>query len=230
MNAIELSLRWQGTKIRIECTPTEEAVVQQAWMEVVSQMNELTSILSKIKKKNDMVENIISKKDDSDKIASSALAARCVQSFVMLPAFKAYSKKEAIEKMIEEVAKAYPKNVVDLTKVKEAVFAREESMPTGLDLGIAVPHGRTDGVNHILGAVALVDNTENENGIIPDYETIDHSKIQIIVLTLVPETAHAPYLQLMAFISHILHNEDDREKLLGCTTSEEMRKFFRHVK
>ena len=103
-------------------------------------------------------------------------------------------------------------------------------MPTGLDLGIAVPHGRTDGVNHILGAVALIDNTENENGIIPDYETIDHSKIQIIVLTLVPETAHAPYLQLMAFITHILHNDDDRQRLLSCTAPEEMKNFFRRVR
>ena len=230
MDAIELSLRWQGTKIRIECTPTEEAVVQQAWMEVVSQMNELTSILSKIKKRNDIMDTLISKKEDSNNISSSALASRCVQNFVMLPSFKAYSKSEAIEKMVEEVAKAYPKNVVDKEKVKEAVFAREESMPTGLDFGIAVPHGRTDGVNHILGAVALVDNSENENGIIPDYETIDHSKIQIIVLTLVPETAHAPYLQLMAFISQTLHNEDEREKLLSCTTPDEMRKFFRRAK
>ena len=230
MDAIELSLYWKGKKIRIECTPSEEAVIHQAWMEVISQMNELTHTLSKIQKRNDIMEKIVTQKEDVEKISSTALASRCVQGFVMLPAFKAYSKREAIEKMIEKVAQAFPKNLVDKEKVKEAVFSREESMPTGLDLGIAVPHGRTDGVNHILGAVALVDNRENENGIIPDYETIDHSKIQIIVLTLVPETAHAPYLQLMAFISHILHNDSDREKLLSCTTSEEMRKFFKQVK
>jgi mannitol/fructose-specific phosphotransferase system IIA component (Ntr-type) len=230
MDAIELSLNWEGKEIRIECTPSEEAVIQQAWMEVISQMNELTRTLSKVQKRNGIMEKIVKQNEDSEKISSSALASRCIQGFVMLPAFKAYSKQEAIEKMIEEVAQAFPKNVVSKEKIKEAVFAREESMPTGLDLGIAVPHGRTDGVNHILGAVALVDNNENENGIIPDYETIDHSKIQIIVLTLVPETAHAPYLQLMAFISHILHNEDDREQLLACTTSEEMRKFFRRTR
>ena len=103
-------------------------------------------------------------------------------------------------------------------------------MPTGLDSGIAVPHGRTDGVNHILGAVAIVDNSENENGIIPDYETIDHSKLQIIVLTIVPNAAQSPYLQLMAFISHILHTNEGREKLLNCNTADEMRKFFRNSK
>ena len=103
-------------------------------------------------------------------------------------------------------------------------------MPTGLNFGIAVPHGRTDGVNHILGAVALVDNSENENGIIPDYETMDHSKIQIIVLTLVPESAQAPYLHLMAYISQILRSEDSRQELMSCNSPEAMRRFFRNAK
>ena len=230
MDKIDLSLHWTGKEIRIECTPSGEAVIQQAWMEVISQMNELMSTLSKIKKRKGIMENIVTPINNSDNTSSSAFTSRYVQNFVMMPSFKAYSKHEAINKMIEEVAQAYPKNVVDIAKVKEAVFSREESMPTGLDMGIAVPHGRTDGVNHILGAVAIIDNSENENGIIPDYETIDHSKIQIIVLTLVPESAHAPYLQLMAFISRILHRVEDREQLLSCTTPEDMRKFFRRAK
>ena len=230
MDDIEFSLHWKNKKIRIECTPNEESVIQQAWTEVISQMNELLNTLSKAQKRKQIVQKVMSKKENSDNAVSSALVARYVQGFVMLPAFKAYSKTEAIVKIVDEIAQAYPKNVVDKSKVKDAIFTREESMPTGLDCGIAVPHGRTDGVNHILGAVALVDNSENENGIIPDYETIDHSKIQVIVLTLVPASVSAPYLQLMAYISRILHNEDDREKLLSCTTPEEMKKFFKRVK
>ena len=230
MDEIEFSLHWKNKKIRIECTPSEESVIQQAWTEVISQMNELLNTLSKAQKKNQIVQNVMLKKENSDSATSSAFVARYVQGFVMLPAFKAYSKTEAIVKIVDEIAQAYPKNVVDKSKVKDAIFTREESMPTGLDCGIAVPHGRTDGVNHILGAVALVDNSENENGIIPDYETIDHSKIQVIVLTLVPASVSAPYLQLMAYISRILHNKDDREKLLSCTTPEEMKKFFKRLK
>ena len=148
----------------------------------------------------------------------------------MLPSFKAYSKKEAIEKLVKILAETYPKNVTDLDAVTKAVFVREESMPTGLDHGIAVPHGRSDGVNHIVGAVAIVDNSENENGIIPDYETIDHSKIQVIVLTLVPETSHLPYLQVMAYISRVLHSENGVDKLMKCKTAEDMRSFFKECK
>ena len=230
MDSVEISLHWEGREIRIECTPQEEAVINQAWMEVVSQMNELARTLSKPIQKNRDVKNLIVASEESEKISASSLASRYVQSFLMIPKFKAYSKQEAIEKLIGEVAAAFPKNVVDVDKIRQAVFTREESMPTGLDAGIAVPHGRTDGVNHILGAVAIVDNSENENGIIPDYETIDHSKIQIIVLTIVPNAAQSPYLQLMAFISHILHTDEGREKLLNCKTADEMRKFFRSAR
>ncbi len=230
MDSVEISLHWEGKEIRIECTPPEESIINQAWMEVVSQMNELARILSKPVQKNRDVKNILAKTDEKETIPSASLASRYIQGFLMIPKFKAYSKQEAIEKLINEVAAAFPKNVIDKKKIKSAVFAREDSMPTGLDSGIAVPHGRTDGVNHILGAVAIVDNSENENGIIPDYETIDHSKLQIIVLTIVPNAAQSPYLQLMAFISHILHTNEGREKLLNCNTADEMRKFFRNSK
>ena len=99
-------------------------------------------------------------------------------------------------------------------------------MPTGLDNGIAVPHGRTDGVKEITGVLALVDNSENENGIIPDYDTIDHSKIQILCLTLIPDSINTPYLQLIAAFIRILQDTDNLEDLLSCKTSEQMTRFF----
>ena len=99
-------------------------------------------------------------------------------------------------------------------------------MPTGLDNGIAVPHGRTDGVNQITGVLALVDNSENENGIIPDYETIDHSKIQILCLTLIPDSISTPYFQLIAAFIRILQDAENREELLDCKTSSEMTRFI----
>ena len=153
-----------------------------------------------------------------------------MQGFAMLPGFKASSKQEAIEKMIEALASTNSQRISDVEAVKKAVFAREASMPTGLDCGIAVPHGRTDAVSGIVGAVALVDNSASETGTIADYETIDHSAIQIIVLTVAPESAQSPYLQLMAFISRALRANNGYERLLGCKTEEEMRRFFREAK
>ena len=157
---------------------------------------------------------------------SSPMIDDCIRNYAMEPAFKAHSKNEAIEKLVEIVAARFPQQVKNVAEVKRSVFAREKSMPTGLDNGIAVPHGRTNSVKSIGGAIALVDNSENENGIIPDYEMIDHSKLQIIILTLVPESVQEPYAQVMAFINRTLRNNESREQLLECKTQEEMREFF----
>ena len=157
---------------------------------------------------------------------SSPMIDDCIRNYAMEPAFKAHSKNEAIEKLVEIVAAHFPQQVKNVAEVKRSVFAREKSMPTGLDNGIAVPHGRTNSVKSIVGAIAVVDNSENENGIIPDYEMIDHSKLQIIILTLVPESVQEPYAQVMAFINRTLRNNESREQLLECKTQEEMREFF----
>ena len=156
----------------------------------------------------------------------SSILQKYIGNFVMVPSFRACSKKEAIEKLIEIAHERFPEIVRNVNHAKEAVFAREESMPTGLDNGIAVPHGRSDGVSQITGVLALVDNSENENGIIPDYDTIDHSKIQILCLTLIPESINTPYLQLIAAFIRILQDSENRDQLLSCKNSSEMNNFF----
>ena len=107
---------------------------------------------------------------------------------------------------------------------------REKSMPTGLDHGIAVPHGRDASVSGIVGAVAIVDNSGTAGGCIADYETIDKSPVEIIVLTLANDEAQMPYLQLMACISRMLRDDDGYRRLAACKTADEMRKFFRKMK
>lgn len=226
MDDIEISIRKEDNNICCECTPAEENLVINAWMEVVSEINTLAKTLSRPIRKSE-IENLIAKTDE--KANTDNIASRFIRGFLMIPNFKAHSKKEALEKLVDAIHEACPKSVLNVELCKKAVFEREESMPTGLDHGIAVPHGRTTGVNSVVGAVALIDNSENENGVIPDYETIDHSRIQIIVLTLVPAEGQTPYLQLMAFISRVMRSEESQEKLLECKTEEEMKKFFKHL-
>jgi mannitol/fructose-specific phosphotransferase system IIA component (Ntr-type) len=221
-------MRRDDDTIRFECTPDEESLVMTAWMEVVGEIRDIAKSIEKPVRRDDL-ETLL--KDQSEvKSAAGGGVGRYVQHFVMLPGFKATSKNEVIEKMIQAVAEAHPQRVTDVEAVKAAVFSREASMPTGLDCGIAVPHGRTDAVTGIVGAVAVIDNSSNENGAIADYETIDHSAIQIVVLTVAPETAHAPYLQLMAFISRALRANNGHEKLVACKSEDEMRRFFRNAK
>ena len=227
LDDIELSIRRHGHKIRFPCTPAEEAIVMTAWMEVASQMNDLARAIAKPIRKED-IEQMITNTEAAKRGHEGV--GRYLQGFVMLPGFKAASKQEAVEKMVAEIAKASPHHVTDAAAAVAAVLRREESMPTGLDHGIAVPHGRDASVRGIAGAVAIVDNSGTAGGCIPDYETIDKSQVQIIVLTLANDQAQTPYLQLMSFISRALRADNGAERLAACKSPDEMRRFFRHAK
>ena len=225
MDDIEFTIQREGSVIRFACTPAEEAMVMTAWMEVASQMNDLARAISKPIRREDVVI-----RDPTVPQKRHSGVERYLQGFVMLPKFRATSKKEAIEKIIAEIAKACPHHVKNAATATAAVLRREASMPTGLDHGIAVPHGRCADVTGIAGAVAILDNEGTANGCIPDYETIDNSPLQIIVLTLANDEKQTPYLQLMSFISRALRADGGYKRLVACKTADEMRKFFRSFK
>ena len=230
MDNLELSVQRDKNVITVSCTPAEEAIVMTAWMEVASEMNDLARQIAKPIRREDVSRML----KDGDSTASAHKrhtgVGRHLKDFVMLPKFRASSKKEAIEKLIAEIAAACPSQVKDVAAATAAVLRREASMPTGLDHGIAVPHGRCAEVDGIVGAVAILDNAGTANGCIPDYETIDNSPLAIIVLTIANDSTQTPYLQLMSYISKALRGDCGYEKLAQCTTADEMRKFFRSVK
>ncbi len=227
MDNMELSLSRTDNVIRLDCTPAEEAMVMTAWMDVASELNDLARQIAKPIRRDNV--NKLLNGSQTDRIGRSGIG-RYLQGFVMLPKFRASSKQEAIELLVREIAKACPHHVHDTQAAIDAVLKREASMPTGLDLGIAVPHGRTSEVSGIAGAVAILDNSGTANGCIPDYETIDNSQLQIIVLTLTNSERQTPYLQLMSFVSRKLRNNDGYKRLLECTTVDEMKRFFRETR
>ena len=113
------------------------------------------------------------RRDDFDKLLKDTEKAkkgaarnmlRYLQGFVMLPGFRASTKKEAIERIVAAIAKECPNHVRDVGAATSAVLRREDSMSTGLDHGIAVPHGRDPSIHGIVGAVVIVDNSQSENG------------------------------------------------------------------
>ena len=230
MDDMELSIEREKNVIKVSCTPAEEAIVMTAWMEVASAMNDLARQIAKPIRREDVDRMLAEEPAAGGAKPRHTSVGRHLQHFVMLPKFRAASKKEAIERLVAEIASACPARVRDAEAATAAVLRREASMPTGLDHGIAVPHGRCAEVDGIVGAVAILDNAGTANGCIPDYETIDNSPLSIIVLTLANDSTQTPYLQLMSFISKALRGDSGYEKLARCATAEEMRKFFRRVR
>ena len=104
--------------------------------------------------------------------------------------------------------------VSDPAKAEQAVREREHLLSTGLDHGIAIPHGKTETVAELVVAVGL-----SHAGI--DFGSGDRQPARVIILALSPKDRHGPHIQMLAAISRVLHHHQVVEKLMAATSASD---------
>ena len=102
--------------------------------------------------------------------------------------------------------------------VREAVLARERSMSTGMELGVAIPHAAVDDLPEIVGAMGVV---QREGGL--DFESIDGQPTRVVVLLVIPKAQKLLHIRTLADIARVLAKESVRERLLATADVEEAR-------
>lgn len=122
---------------------------------------------------------------------------------VILPRFRAESRKQAIDALAEALGKATGLNPRDIS---DAVMQRERLGSTGVGEGVAIPHARLPGLSAPVGGVMLL----NEG---VDFEAVDERPCDIIFMLLAPMNSGADHLRALAQVSRALRNPDIREKL-----------------
>jgi len=131
----------------------------------------------------------------------------------ILPELKADTKRGVIEEMVTRMAAAG--KFTDRTAVVQSVLAREEKMSTGMQNGVAIPHGKTDAVTQLVAAVAI-----HRTGV--NFAAMDGKPSHIFVITLSPENRTGPHIQFLAEISKVLSRSELREKMLNATSADEI--------
>lgn len=126
---------------------------------------------------------------------------------------KGDSKQEIIENLLDILVKTG--KVKDRSVALEALLERESKMSTGIQQGVAIPHGKTDAVKELLACVGIV-----KDGV--DFEALDGIPSKIFIMTLSPLTGSGPHVQFLADISRVLTSEGMREKLIDSSTKEEL--------
>jgi fructose-specific phosphotransferase system IIA component len=126
---------------------------------------------------------------------------------------KSDSKDGVIEELIDTLVTAG--KIKDRKAALKAVVEREKKMSTGLQNGIAIPHGKTDTLDVLVAAI----------GIKPDgipFESLDGEPARIILLTVSPASRTGPHIQFLADISRVLHNDETRQKVLEAGGEDEV--------
>lgn len=115
-------------------------------------------------------------------------------------------KEDAIRELVESLA--HGGKLEDPEAVLEAILERERTMSTGMQHGVAIPHGRSDGVRQLAIAVGIV-----PDGI--DFQSLDGEPTRIIFLVASPKDNPGPHLQILAGIAGIVNSEEAREEMLS---------------
>ena len=126
---------------------------------------------------------------------------------------KSTNKDAVIEELIDVLVASG--RVKDRKAALKAVVEREKKMSTGLQSGIAIPHGKTDTVETLVAALGL-----KPEGL--PFESLDGQDANIIVLTVSPASRTGPHIQFLADISRTLHDAETRAKVLNADSEDDV--------
>lgn len=123
----------------------------------------------------------------------------------IVPKLSATSKKQVLQELAKRAA-----TVTGLKDrfIFDALLQRERLGTTGVGHGIAIPHGKLEGIDKLFGLFARLEKPV-------DFDAIDEQPVDLLFLLLAPEIAGADHLKALARVSRLLRNRTICDKIRG---------------
>ncbi|MCZ9875589.1 fructose-specific PTS transporter subunit EIIC [Brachyspira hyodysenteriae] len=126
---------------------------------------------------------------------------------------KGKTKMEIIDEMVDILYNNGKLN--DREKYKQEILKRESQSSTGMEEGIAIPHGKTNAVKIPTVAIGI-----SKQGV--DYESLDRKPSHLFFMIAAPENSNDSHIELLSKITTMLLEDDIREALLNVKSKEEV--------
>lgn len=133
-----------------------------------------------------------------------------LQPATVLLSIAATSKKALLHQLAAAAAKAHDLDARDIAAV---LVDRERIGSTGFGGGIAIPHGKLDGLPHIVGVFARLAHPV-------DFQAIDELPVDLVFMMLSPPDAGADHLKALARVSRRLRDQGFVAKLRGAASPD----------
>jgi len=135
----------------------------------------------------------------------------------VVPELKGNTKTEIIDELIELFKD--DERVLDIEKVKSAVYEREKIMSTGVGHGFGIPHCKTNAVTEIIAAFGKTKKPV-------EFDALDGEPVNMVFLLIGKDNLVAAHIKLLSKISHMMNKPEFREKILVSKTAEEIYSLF----
>ena len=123
------------------------------------------------------------------------------------------TKDEVINALLDIVV-THPA-VRDPEAMRQAVFAREQMMSTGVGKGLGLPHAKTEAVKETVAAFAITAKPV-------DFGAIDNQKVRLLFLLVGTEAAKSEHIKILSRISRLLNRDAFRKRLLKARNAREV--------
>lgn len=128
----------------------------------------------------------------------------------VLEGVTAVGKKSVVQHVAALAAQVYG---VDAKQVTTVLQDRERLGSTGFGAGIAIPHGKIDGIGAVVGVFVRLAKPV-------DFQSIDGLPVDLVFMMLSPVEAGAEHLKSLARVSRRLRDRDFVAKLRGAGSSD----------
>ncbi|MDR0587157.1 MAG: PTS sugar transporter subunit IIA [Treponema sp.] len=123
-------------------------------------------------------------------------------SELFLPEFikiglEAEDKDEVFEELADSFCHASRLDIRE--DILEALRERERKMSTGIQKGIAVPHGKTNAVDRVYGMLGI-----SKRGI--DYDALDGEPVYLLFMVIGPLSSTEKHLRILKRLAELLEN------------------------
>ena len=121
------------------------------------------------------------------------------------------------EAVLEEMARALAgaESSLNADRLNEVLLEREALQSTGIGEGVAIPHGKIAGLEHLVASFA-----RSVKGV--DFESIDGQPTHLFFLLVVPEHSGGQHLKALARISRFFRDAEFRQKLIAASSLDDV--------
>ena len=208
-----VTMRRDSMDIVFDCKDHDRVFVHTVVLEVISDLRRMAAELAKPIEQSAITGGRTGGRKAST--LSLSLAAH-LDPAVLNPSLTARGKEAIVTELVTLAAKSGL--ISDVDAAREAVMEREGTGSTGMQYGVALPHGKTAAVDQIVCAIGLI-----PEGV--DFDALDGEPSRIFVMVLSPKNVSGPHIRFLATISQTL-TEEGREALLACRTADAMYAFL----
>ncbi|KAA3607922.1 MAG: PTS sugar transporter subunit IIA [Planctomycetota bacterium] len=119
------------------------------------------------------------------------------------------NKWQLLDRLVDAVVDAGQLESGRSEEAKAALHAREKSVSTGMENGIAVPHAAMPNLGSVIATLAIL-----PDGI--DFQSLDGKPAKIVVMLLVPKEEKVLHVRTLTEVARRLGEGEFRKALLAC--------------